>query len=527
MAVGACNGTEEDCFAPGSNGAKRPLSRHFTYENLEIKEVKEIPTACKASVRTSKGNLHDSPAVKCEGPALNRDISSPGELITALAKRRSSLEANAQIWESSPETSTADAPQARDMIVAMPPLHEWLDRFQTPEEDQTAELLAQGLDERGDHPHHAPQAPTQVELMKLQELARNLELMQCELEKERSRLGSTSESLKQREAEIVTKETQLQAQQKEQQSKTETLKDYPLPPWYGTNLKGTMNIGVVGNSGVGKSLLINRLRNVQPGAAEWAPVGVKETTMLISMYAFPNEPRVQLWDFPGAGTPAFPLETYIARMGLRYLDKVIIVTAGRFTETDLKLRSALDQFGVPYVLVRTKVDIDVWNNKEDNGANEQQTLAQITQDLHITCGVQRPFLVSLRDTNAHDFNQLRLEVFPCLATPVIICPFGPGWEDSWALPQVYSQMVSALQGRWSDPQGNLFYVHGMEVYIKIHTDAEAFGANLSETPENVVWLLHWWINAESVRRGRPCGEVRWSPVNLKPGVKPLVWKWLD
>ena len=30
---------------------------------------------------------------------------------------------------------------------------------------------------------------------------------------------------------------------------------------------------------VGKSLLINKMRRLKPGAAEWAPTGVKETTL--------------------------------------------------------------------------------------------------------------------------------------------------------------------------------------------------------------------------------------------------------
>ena len=44
-----------------------------------------------------------------------------------------------------------------------------------------------------------------------------------------------------------------------------------------------MNLAVVGNSGVGKSLLINRLRRLRPQAEGWAAVGVNETTREPSM----------------------------------------------------------------------------------------------------------------------------------------------------------------------------------------------------------------------------------------------------
>eukprot|EP00435_Cladocopium_sp_Y103_P073455 s37_g43.t1 len=59
---------------------------------------------------------------------------------------------------------------------------------------------------------------------------------------------------------------------------------------------------------VGKSLLINKMRRLKPGAAEWAPTGVKETTLRPMMYTFPGIDKVRLWDLPGAGTPGFPKE---------------------------------------------------------------------------------------------------------------------------------------------------------------------------------------------------------------------------
>lgn len=50
-----------------------------------------------------------------------------------------------------------------------------------------------------------------------------------------------------------------------------------------------MNLAVVGNSGVGKSLLINRLRRLRPQAEGWAAVGVNETTREPSMLGSSRE----------------------------------------------------------------------------------------------------------------------------------------------------------------------------------------------------------------------------------------------
>ena len=134
-------------------------------------------------------------------------------------------------------------------------------------------------------------------------------------------------------------------------------------------VEGCINIAVVGNSGVGKSLLINRLRRLRPKAEGWAPVGVNETTREPTMqllkafqgisrlrsrgfeafglcfsaprgleaprYPYPSQPSVRLWDLPGAGTVAVPAETYLQDMGLRYFDRVVVVSAQRFTEMEV------------------------------------------------------------------------------------------------------------------------------------------------------------------------------------------------
>merc|ERR1719469_1503498 len=212
---------------------------------------------------------------------------------------------------------------------------------------------------------------------------------------ERELLSGEREALARREEVLRKAQADVDLERERQRRSEEERKTYPPPDWL-KNVKGTLNIGVTGNAGVGKSLLINRLRKVRPGAQDWAAVGVKEQTMTPTKYHFPSEQRVRLWDLPGAGTEKFPSSTYIQTMGMRYFDRVVIVSAGRFTSTEVALKEELEAHKVPFVMVRTKVDIDVWNNYEDNKLREKETLAQIREDFGQN-GIEDAFLVSLRD----------------------------------------------------------------------------------------------------------------------------------
>eukprot|EP00747_Dinoflagellata_sp_TGD_P021404 gnl/TRDRNA2_/TRDRNA2_128466_c0_seq2.p1 gnl/TRDRNA2_/TRDRNA2_128466_c0~~gnl/TRDRNA2_/TRDRNA2_128466_c0_seq2.p1 ORF type:complete len:356 (+),score=75.22 gnl/TRDRNA2_/TRDRNA2_128466_c0_seq2:121-1188(+) len=297
-------------------------------------------------------------------PGSNSDDSRSCELMRALVKRKARSEVGATTFESVPTESTADAASHLEgLTFNAPPATEWLGQFAMPLEDRTAEYLAEELEARAPVPEHAPRAFSTEEVSRIQSLAKAVADMQQTLHKERDSLSGQKEELARRAAEVRTKELALEEEYERQRRLEEAARNYPRPDWL-QRAEGTMNIGIVGNAGVGKSLLINRLRGVQPKQEGWAEVGVIETTDVVSMYAFPGERRVRLWDFPGAGTERFPLDDYIARMGLRYLDKVLITTAGRFTETEIKLREELERHGVPYLIVRTKIDVDIFNNKQ-------------------------------------------------------------------------------------------------------------------------------------------------------------------
>ena len=56
--------------------------------------------------------------------------------------------------------------------------------------------------------------------------------------------------------------------------------------------------------------------------------------------------NVRVWDLPGKGTNMLPARTYIRNMGLEYFDAVLIVSDGRWTESDGRLLEAVRFAGI-------------------------------------------------------------------------------------------------------------------------------------------------------------------------------------
>jgi hypothetical protein len=90
-----------------------------------------------------------------------------------------------------------------------------------------------------------------------------------------------------------------------------------------------LHFAVCGNSGSGKSSLINAFRgltNLDPGAA---PTGINETTMSVTRYPDPHvelpRSRIIWFDVPGAGTLNCPGWQYFNEQGLFVFDIVIVV----------------------------------------------------------------------------------------------------------------------------------------------------------------------------------------------------------
>jgi len=106
---------------------------------------------------------------------------------------------------------------------------------------------------------------------------------------------------------------------------------YPMPQWMReAGYKGTGNLAISGCSGTGKSSFMNAMRGIDSHDAGAANVGNVETTMVATPYTFTDaacqlmeddgiacsgQEHFRLWDLPGAGTPKFPLNSYLRVMG--------------------------------------------------------------------------------------------------------------------------------------------------------------------------------------------------------------------
>jgi len=352
--------------------------------------------------------------------------------------------------------------------------------------------------------------------------------MQAQFQAEREAMSGQREELARREEELRAREAAVEAEREEQRRREDARRNYPQPDWL-ENVDGQMNIAITGNAGVGKSLLINKIRRVRRGHAEWAPVGVNETTMRPTLYKFPTCPGVRLWDLPGAGTEAVPSEIYLQDMGLRYFDKVLIVTAGRFTSMEMRLKEELVEHEVPFYMVRSKVDIDAWNNKEDNAMEKDDTLKQIRDDLKTNHGIESPYLISSRDPEAFDMPSLMKDIFPGLRRELdpSAPEYVPGWNNqAWSMPDAYSEVLSGIQGRWNDGFATRYLVQGYNTHVTLREGQSAvLTLRDSQLDSKVWWCDRWWIDARSVARARTNMELRWSPANLAD--KPLVWWWAD
>ena len=180
---------------------------------------------------------------------------------------------------------------------------------------------------------------------------------------------------------------------------TELNRDYPIPDHLegfvtgigilddacGDSAAGRfVNIGIIGESGTGKSSLARELlRQFGSGCEEDPLVNCEsEGTITPTSYVVPGfGSRVRLWDLPGQGTERFPAASYLRDMGLRYFDALLVVTDGRWKTNDSILLDAIRDAEVWLKVVRTKIDLAVESGAYDHGMSQESTLKQARASL--------------------------------------------------------------------------------------------------------------------------------------------------
>ncbi|KAM6224557.1 interferon-inducible GTPase 5 [Rhynchocyon petersi] len=171
-----------------------------------------------------------------------------------------------------------------------------------------------------------------------------------------------------------------------------------------------LEVGVTGESGAGKSSLINALRGLgaeDPGAAL---TGVVETTLQPSAYPHPQFPDVTLWDLPGAGSPGCPADKYLKQVDFGRYDFFLLVSPRRCGAVESRLAAEILRQGKRFYFVRTKVDEDLAaaRNQRPSGFSEAAVLREIREhcvERLRAAGVAEPrlFLVSNLWPTRYDF----------------------------------------------------------------------------------------------------------------------------
>jgi GTP-binding protein EngB required for normal cell division len=129
-----------------------------------------------------------------------------------------------------------------------------------------------------------------------------------------------------------------------------------------------VDIAVIGQSGCGKSSFINRFRGLTPKdrkSPHYAKVGDIQTTTETTQYQVPDNPLIQIYDLPGAGTATFPIKTYDKDMNFEKYHAFVILTKDRFFENDKIIADMVRARSKPFFFARTHMDNTLRQGAED------------------------------------------------------------------------------------------------------------------------------------------------------------------
>eukprot|EP00727_Mastigamoeba_balamuthi_P006114 m51a1_g2121 hypothetical protein (329) ;mRNA; f:1667208-1668371 len=204
---------------------------------------------------------------------------------------------------------------------------------------------------------------------------REAEAAEAEAQRMRERSDAEAQSARQRAEAAAAEARRAQEELRRAQERTDELVreaaanpmssgdplQFPRPQWLADCGAGRVNIAFCGQRGTGKSTLINTARGLvdsDDGAAPTdsaACTGVRTAPQV--PYRDSRYPAV-LWDLAGIDA-AFPRQTYIRDMGLRWMHVVVVVTGLGLSQDDVELIKQLRICRVPWFLVRSKLDSEV------------------------------------------------------------------------------------------------------------------------------------------------------------------------
>jgi len=167
------------------------------------------------------------------------------------------------------------------------------------------------------------------------------------------------------------------------EARRKELEEYKLPAFLSAHAD-SINIAVGGQTGSGKSTLINIVLGKKASDGDRAPMGTTETTRDPTPYRLcPEHPAAAsttLWDLPGGGTTKWPVATYVQDLGLRFFGVVLLVTARTFTDVDLAVFKECLRCNIKVVVVRQKINAVV-KDAASRGADPREECERIRDGL--------------------------------------------------------------------------------------------------------------------------------------------------
>ena len=143
-----------------------------------------------------------------------------------------------------------------------------------------------------------------------------------------------------------------------------------------------VHIGLVGESGVGKSSFLNAICGLADDHKDAAATGVKETTTERAKYVHPDNSKIVFWDLPGSdGRSDQELESYYEKIMLHEYDICFILHSKRFRRNDILLAQKVKSLGKPFLLIRTHIDNDMASEERKlKGKFNEEELKKLIKD---------------------------------------------------------------------------------------------------------------------------------------------------
>lgn len=182
-----------------------------------------------------------------------------------------------------------------------------------------------------------------------------------------------------------------------------------------------IQIGILGESGSGKSTFLNSFRELNKGDEGFADQGYKgNTTTKSSTYTIKDNPNIIFRDGVGSGTIKYERgPEYLKLLKIEDLDFVLLLSNKNFSQDDAWFAKEIRKMGKPLFFVRTKFDEILRSAEMDGstGENIYEEIVKVCAENIKDSGIPSTsiFIISNYDRSLGDFNDLMKAIFNSLS----------------------------------------------------------------------------------------------------------------